>query len=62
MSDQMWALFDSWHAVSDDGLRTLCGLDLTEQDPHELSETMPAGKSCENCLRDIEWRKEKAPA
>ena len=55
-----WIQITSWHAYNEGTARTLCGrhIPLTRV-PIEsrLKEELPAGKSCETCLR-IYARKE----
>jgi hypothetical protein len=49
----IWCKIVSWHAVADGAMRTLCGRALdTEVEVSEL----PAGKSCESCLRIVARR------
>lgn len=50
----LWVRIRSWHALRDDNGHTLCG----RQPPiaPEWSEMLPAGKSCETCLRIVARR------
>lgn len=55
MSDQQWVRIRSWHAIrliSDRFGRTWtrCG---RHTESTEVSDTLPAGRSCETCLRVI---------
>jgi hypothetical protein len=47
--DILWVKIQSWHAMAEDGLNTLCGRRAMEIEEH--SDTLPAEKSCELCLR-----------
>lgn len=56
---QGWIRIRSWHAVLTatrvpDRYVTFCGKRATGQ----LRETRPGGKSCESCLRNLEWASE----
>ncbi len=54
MADVTWVRIRSWHAASGlvsraGGIKARCGRWV---DPgNETSDTLPAGKSCETCLR-----------
>lgn len=52
--DIEWVLIKSWHAIRltrSIEPRTLCGRKATRES--ETSPTLPAGKSCEACLRIV---------
>lgn len=51
---RLWVQIVSWHALVVDGYRagkTLCG--RRPASDAEVVDTLPAGKSCESCLRAI---------
>ncbi len=56
--DYDWVKIDAWHASDrDNPTKTLCGLSITTV--YKIADQLPHGeKSCENCLRFIEWREE----
>jgi hypothetical protein len=50
MAKQLWVKIVSWHALRpDDPDVTVCGEEVAEE--HEVSDELPAEKSCELCLR-----------
>lgn len=59
--DVQWVQRVSWHAVRPHAVRepgrTLCG--LVWHDHAAQTDTLPAGRSCETCLRIIARRADK---
>lgn len=48
----LWAQIRSWHALGPDFTgRTLCGRNASPD--REVHDKLPAGKSCETCLRIV---------
>jgi hypothetical protein len=61
--DIRWVKIDSWHAIRGDSMGhhlTMCGRVVNELG--ETSETLPAEKSCENCLRIVARAMDIEPA
>ena len=54
--DVQWVQRRSWHAIREPG-KTLCG--LVWHDHAARTDTLPAGRSCETCLRIIARRADK---
>lgn len=60
--DDRYVLIRSWHVVRTptrmfDTYRTLCGRTAVTKDVRDV---LPAGKSCENCLRIVKRRDDPA--
>lgn len=48
--DIKWVLIRSWHAIAARSDKTLCGRQFIAG---AVSDTLPATKSCESCLRIV---------
>jgi hypothetical protein len=57
----VWVRIISWHALRTEALggRTLCG--RTAAYNAEMSDELPAGKSCETCLRGVARKTDTPP-
>ena len=49
--DVKWVKIDSWHALASE-VETKCGRAVLV-DENETRDALPAGKSCESCLRIV---------
>jgi hypothetical protein len=57
----VWVLIRSWHVLRhDSAVATLCGRTADHYAP--VSDEMPAGKSCETCLRAVARKADTPPA
>jgi len=53
--DILWVQIKSWHAArpKDHADTSYCGQNLIRAIPLPISDELPAGKSCESCLRIV---------